>query len=368
MTDEIDRRVLARYLNQYFCEAALATEGTRSRTFQYFIPRKARYRRTASTSRRYRVDRPGVRAAPERGHLVHDHGLDDHAGELPEPARRLARARAATAARRRSWTASSTTCCRRCRSRAPARSSRDKAHDPSPLHVTLFQEVERYNILIETVLRTLKLLKKGVKGLVVMSADLDAIFDALASNKVPALYLKSYPSLKPLGAGRGPRPTRLEQIGDWIENTYPKCYWLGGSVPELLPHRRPRRRRRKTPSHRHALLRHQVMTGEGAERTAEGGGHVKNMFLEGAGWDRGDLCLCEPTPWSSSWRCPWVLSPDGFEEEGQGVYQCPLPVCHVRTGSREKPVVLICGRSQGRRRGLGLLDQTRHALLLALAT
>ena len=36
---------------------------------------------------------------------------------------------------------------------------KDKEDDPSPLHVTLFQEVERYNVLLENMLSTLKLLK-----------------------------------------------------------------------------------------------------------------------------------------------------------------------------------------------------------------
>ena len=126
---------------------------------------------------------------------------------------------------------------------------RDKAHDPSPLHITLFQEVEQYNILIETVLRTLKLLKKGIKGLVVMSADLDAIFDALASNKVPALYLKSYPSLKPLRELDEDLMARLEQIGDWIENTYPSATGSRGSRTRAASSPPScRRRREKTPS------------------------------------------------------------------------------------------------------------------------
>lgn len=43
-------------------------------------------------------------------------------------------------------------------------------------------------------------LQKGIKGLVVMSSDLDAVFDALYGAKVPAAWLKTYPSLKPLGA------------------------------------------------------------------------------------------------------------------------------------------------------------------------
>jgi len=38
------------------------------------------------------------------------------------------------------------------------------ADDPSPLHVTLFQEVEGYNILLNNILSTLTLLKKGIKA------------------------------------------------------------------------------------------------------------------------------------------------------------------------------------------------------------
>ena len=38
------------------------------------------------------------------------------------------------------------------------------ADDPSPLHVTLFQEVEGYNILLNNILSTLTLLKMGIKA------------------------------------------------------------------------------------------------------------------------------------------------------------------------------------------------------------
>jgi hypothetical protein len=65
-------------------------------------------------------------------------------------------------------------------------------------------------------------------GLVVMSADLDEIFDALAANKVPTIYLKAYPSLKPLGSWTRDLMARLEQITTWIKETYPKVYWLAG--------------------------------------------------------------------------------------------------------------------------------------------
>ena len=105
---------------------------------------------------------------------------------------------------------------------------KDKEDDPSPLHVTLFQEVERYNILLNNMLSTLNMLKKGIKGLVVMSSDLDSIFEWL-NNKVPAIYLKAYPSHS--RSARGPAICRCASSrskAGWIENGYPRVYWLAG--------------------------------------------------------------------------------------------------------------------------------------------
>lgn len=47
---------------------------------------------------------------------------------------------------------------------------RAKADDPSALHVVLFQELERYNLLLVRVRRSCQELLKGIQGLVVMSA------------------------------------------------------------------------------------------------------------------------------------------------------------------------------------------------------
>ena len=59
-----------------------------------------------------------------------------------------------------------------------------KASDPSALHVVLLQELERYNALLATMRRSCSELQKGLKGVVVMSADLDDIATALFANKV----------------------------------------------------------------------------------------------------------------------------------------------------------------------------------------
>lgn len=47
---------------------------------------------------------------------------------------------------------------------------KSKADDPSALHVVLFQEIERYNVLINKIRLSCQQLQKGIKGLVVMSS------------------------------------------------------------------------------------------------------------------------------------------------------------------------------------------------------
>lgn len=88
--------------------------------------------------------------------------------------------------------------------------------------------MERYNSLLVSVRRSCVELQRGIKGLVVMSADLDLIFDALYNAKVPSAWLKTYPSLKPLGPWTRDLLQRIEQLATWVEDIYPRVYWLSG--------------------------------------------------------------------------------------------------------------------------------------------
>jgi hypothetical protein len=54
------------------------------------------------------------------------------------------------------------------------------------------------------------------------------VFDALYNAKVPSAWLKTYPSLKSLGAWTRDLLARIEQLARWVEGSYPRLYWLGG--------------------------------------------------------------------------------------------------------------------------------------------
>lgn len=76
---------------------------------------------------------------------------------------------------------------------------------------------------------TLKETVRALKGLVVMSPDLEGVSSAVFDNRVPALWeAKAYPSLKPLSSWVSDLLERLAFVQRWIDAGVPSVYWISG--------------------------------------------------------------------------------------------------------------------------------------------
>ena len=101
-------------------------------------------------------------------------------------------------------------------------------HDES-MNTVLNQECLRYNSLLAIMKVSLQNGIKALKGLVVMSPDLEAVTSNLFDNIVPELWAgKAYPSLKPLSSWVTDLIERVTFIQNWIEKGNPACYWISG--------------------------------------------------------------------------------------------------------------------------------------------
>lgn len=75
--------------------------------------------------------------------------------------------------------------------------------------------------------RSLVDLDKAIEGTVVMSIDLERMFNNFLDNKVPLQWEKvGYPSLKPLSSWVADLILRVEFIGKWLYEGNPMTYWL----------------------------------------------------------------------------------------------------------------------------------------------
>ncbi|KAM6908918.1 dynein axonemal heavy chain 2 [Xenentodon cancila] len=210
-------------------------------------------------------------------------------------------------------------------------------NNPSPLNVVLLQEIQRYNSLLDTIKLSLVSLEKGIKGLEVMSPSMDETFNCIYDARVPPLWEKTYPSLKPLAAWTRDLCQRVDQFACWAKTAKPPVlFWLSGfTFPNgFLTAVLQSFARQHNISVDTLSWEFIVSTGDDSSLISKDGIFVRGLFLEGAGWDHKDSCLVEAEPLQMVCPMPTIhFKPvENRKKMSRGMYLCPCYYLPVRAG------------------------------------
>ncbi|KAM4749227.1 dynein axonemal heavy chain 2 [Rhinophrynus dorsalis] len=353
VTDDWDRRLLSTYINDYFCEPALNTQFYRLSSLDtYYIPRDgplASYKEFISLLPS--VDHPEA---------FGQHSNADIASQITE-ARTLfdtllslqPQISPSMQGGGQSREEKVLELLSDVRQKIPQEidyegTRKVLSDDPNPLNVVLLQEIQRYNALLNTIRSSLLDLERGIQGLVVMSTELEEIFTCIHDARVPPLWEKAYPSLKPLAAWTRDLALRVDLFARWAETAHPPVlFWLSaftfptGFLTAVLQ-----------SAARQNNISVDSLSWEFIVSTVDDnnlvyppkdGVWVRGLYLEGAGWDKKNSCLIEAEPMQLVCPLPTVhfRPTESRKKNNKGLYSCPCYYYPIRSGSAGRASFVI---------------------------
>ncbi|KAJ2998719.1 Dynein heavy chain 7, axonemal [Globomyces sp. JEL0801] len=215
------------------------------------------------------------------------------------------------------------------------------------MNTVLIQETIRFNRLINIILASLANVQKAIKGLVVLSAELEEVCKSILVGRLPAMWAgKSYPSLKPLGSYVNDLVQRLKFFQTWYDKGTPVVFWMSGffftqsfitgkqsllisSIATLQNYAR-----RLTIPIDELGVDYEVLTITSSETKPENGVYVIGAYLEGAKWNKEKGIIADSAPkilydyMPIIWFKP-ILIADIVKD---GTYTCPVYKTSARRG------------------------------------
>ncbi|XP_026131005.1 dynein heavy chain 1, axonemal isoform X1 [Carassius auratus] len=208
------------------------------------------------------------------------------------------------------------------------------------MNTVLVQEVIRYNKLLSVISQSLSDLVKALKGLVVMSSELELMSNSLFINAVPELWkAKAYPSLKPLASWVSDLVQRISYLQNWISHGVPAVFWISGFFfPQaFLTGTLQNFARRASVSIDTIAFDFKVMKEAVAELTVRPdlGCFIHGLYLEGARWDSetGQLTESRPKELYTEMAVIWMVPVPNRKPPQSGIYMCPIYKTLTRAGT-----------------------------------
>lgn len=166
----------------------------------------------------------------------------------------------------------------------------DENNKPLSLGTFCHQEVERFNILLNIMRKSLIMLDQAIVGTVVMSLELEMMYNNFLDGKVPTSWVKwAFPSLKPLNSWMEDLLERVTFMKKWVERGPPSAFWLpafffpqGFKTAALQMHARA-----NLLEIDKLTFKTNVLPGflDSVQEAPETGCQIYGLFIQGCKWD-----------------------------------------------------------------------------------
>ena len=174
--------------------------------------------------------------------------------------------------------------------------------NPSSTHIVLLQEVERFNLLIEAMSRSLNDLIRALSGEIAMNSEIEEFISNLMNGFLPSKWTSLCPQTnKTLASWMSHFKRRYLQYHDWANKGEPTVIWLSGlHIPEsyLTAIIQICCRKNKWALDKVKLRTRLTKFKSNKEVTEklEFGCYVDGLFMEGASWceDKGHIIRQSP--------------------------------------------------------------------------
>jgi len=209
------------------------------------------------------------------------------------------------------------------------------------MNTVLVMEIIRYNRLLEVMASSLVQVKKGLKGEIVLSEELELMARSLSQNQVPEIWKeKSFLSEKPLSSWIEDLNKRINFLNEWIEKGTPKVFWISGFFfPQAFITGMMQNYARKEVIAIDRLgFEFRIIddkTYQDITEKPEDGCYVYGMFLEGARWDSRRHVLAPSRPKELYTDIPLIhIVPQADRiPPKEGIYNCPIYKVLSRRGT-----------------------------------
>lgn len=207
------------------------------------------------------------------------------------------------------------------------------------LSIVLIQEIDRFNRLISVITSTLNELQRAIRGEVVMSGALDAMYTSLLNNQVPSLWeTVSYPSLKPLAPWIEDFHERVKFINTWNDEGPPNSFWLSGfffpqgfMTAVLQVH--ARKYQLPIDALRFQFTVKKEYKLEDIVSPPEDGVYINGLYFDGARWDDDNMTIADAKLGELYCSAPIIhFNPSHTYKQDAKDYECPVYKTSRRAG------------------------------------